>query len=81
MHSPKSCKAFKQRSTPKKQAKNALVMPFIQSVLGYDVFDPHEVVPAFTCDAGTKKGENIDYAILKKEEVQILMACKTLGEH
>lgn len=60
--------------------KNALVMPFIQSVLGYDVFDPHEVVPEFTCDVGTKKGEKIDYAILKKEEVQILIECKKLGE-
>ena len=60
--------------------KNALVMPFIQSVLGYDVFDPHEVVPEFTCDVGTKKGEKIDYAILKNDEVQILIECKKLGE-
>lgn len=60
--------------------KNALVMPFIQSVLGYDVFDPHEVVPEFTCDVGTKKGEKIDYAILNKDEVQILIECKKLGE-
>lgn len=60
--------------------KNALVMPFIQSVLGYDVFDPHEVVPEFTCDVGTKKGEKIDYAILKQGQVQILIECKKLGE-
>lgn len=25
--------------------KNALVMPFLQSVLEYDVFDPNEVAP------------------------------------
>ena len=25
--------------------KNAIIMPFIQSVLGYDVFDPDELVP------------------------------------
>ena len=36
--------------------KNALVMPFINA-LGYNVFDPMEVVPEFTCDIGTKKGE------------------------
>ena len=35
--------------------KNALVMPFI-SALGYDVFNPKEVVPEFTADIGTKKG-------------------------
>lgn len=45
--------------------KNAFVMPFIKNVLGYDVFDPTEVVPEFICDVGTKKGEKIDYAILK----------------
>ena len=44
--------------------KNALIMPFIQS-LGYDVFNPLEVVPEMTCDIGTKKGEKIDYAIFK----------------
>ena len=36
--------------------KNALVMPFIQA-LGYDVFDPTEVVPEYTADVGTKRGE------------------------
>lgn len=45
--------------------KNAFVMPFINNVLGYDVFDPTEVIPEFVCDIGTKKGEKIDYAILK----------------
>lgn len=37
--------------------KNALVMPFIHSVLGYDIFNPNEVVPEFTADTGTKKGK------------------------
>ena len=35
--------------------KTAFVMPFIQTVLGYDVFDPTEVVPEYICDVGTKK--------------------------
>lgn len=60
--------------------KNAFVMPFIHSVLGYDVFDPAEVTPEFVCDVGTKKGEKIDYAILKDGEVQILIECKKIGE-
>ena len=37
--------------------KNAFVMPFINKILGYDVFDPTEVVPEFICDVGTKKGK------------------------
>lgn len=40
-------------------AKNALVMPLLRA-LGYDVFDPGEVVPEFTCDVATKKGEKVD---------------------
>lgn len=57
--------------------KNAFVMPFISTILGYDVFNPLEVVPEYTADVGTKKGEKIDYAILRDSEVQILIECKT----
>lgn len=60
--------------------KNGFIMPFIQNVLGYDVFDPLEVVPEFVCDVGTKKGEKIDYAILKDGQVQILIESKKIGE-
>jgi hypothetical protein len=61
--------------------KNAFVMPFISTVLGYDVFNPLEVVPEFTADVGIKKGEKIDYAIVRDGEVQILIECKrSLGE-
>lgn len=55
--------------------KTALIMPFIQS-LGYDVFNPMEVMPEFTCDIGTKKGEKIDYAIFKDGEHIMLIECK-----
>jgi hypothetical protein len=56
-------------------AKTALVMPFIQA-LGYDVFNPSEVVPEYTCDVGTKKGEKVDYAICQDHKVKILIECK-----
>ncbi|WP_333812046.1 type I restriction endonuclease, partial [Timonella senegalensis] len=60
--------------------KNAFVMPFISRVLGYDVFDPLEVVPEFTADHGMKKGEKVDYAIMRDGEVQILIECKHAGD-
>jgi hypothetical protein len=60
--------------------KNALVMPFLSTVLGYDVFDPSEVVPEFTADIGTKKGEKVDYALFKDGKVQILVECKKYAE-
>lgn len=56
-------------------AKTALVMPFLQS-LGYDVFNPSEVVPEFTADVGTKKGEKVDYAICTGGKISILVECK-----
>lgn len=56
-------------------AKTALVMPFIQA-LGYDVFNPSEVVPEYTADVGTKKGEKVDYAICDGGRVRILVECK-----
>jgi hypothetical protein len=58
--------------------KNALIMPFINA-LGYNVFDPTEVVPEFICDIGTKKGEKIDYAIMRDGKPIILIECKHAG--
>lgn len=60
--------------------KNAFVMPFISTILGYDVFNPLEVVPEFTADVGIKKGEKIDYAIVREGEVQMLIECKKSTE-
>lgn len=56
--------------------KNAFVMPFLVA-LGYDVFDPLVVIPEFTADVGVKKGEKVDYAIMKDGRVAILVECKT----
>ena len=56
-------------------AKNALVMPFLQA-LGYNVFNPSEVIPEFTADVGTKKGEKVDYAVCNDGKVSILVECK-----
>ena len=60
--------------------KNAFIMPFISNVLGYDVFDPSEVIPEFTADVGVKKGEKVDYAIFKDGQIQILIECKKIGD-
>jgi predicted type IV restriction endonuclease len=56
-------------------AKTALVLPFLQA-LGYDIFNPGEVVPEFTADVGTKKGEKVDYAIRSGNQISILIECK-----
>ncbi|PRQ03430.1 hypothetical protein ENSA5_15910 [Enhygromyxa salina] len=58
--------------------KNALVMPFI-AALGYDVFDPTEVVPEFTADVGIKKGEKVDYVIKRGEDIVMLVEAKKVA--
>lgn len=58
--------------------KNAMVMPFIH-LLGYNVFDPQEVTPELIADVGTKKGEKVDYAILKEGKPIMLFECKKCG--
>ena len=55
--------------------KNALIMPFI-SALGYNVFDPLEVTPELNADVGLKKGEKVDYAILRDGKPIMLFECK-----
>ena len=57
-------------------AKFALVNPLIQA-LGYDLSNPSEVVPEFTCDFGGKKGEKVDYALKVGGNVAILIECKS----
>lgn len=59
--------------------KNAFVMPFLKA-LGYDVFNPFEVVPEYVTDIGTKKGEKIDYAIMKDSQPVMLVECKHWAE-
>ena len=55
--------------------KTAFVMPFL-SALGYDVFNPLEVIPEYTADLGTKKGEKVDYCILQDGKPAIIIECK-----
>ena len=56
-------------------AKTALVLPFFQA-LGYDVFNPSEVIPEFTADTHGRKAEKVDYALCADGRVNILVECK-----
>lgn len=66
---------LKDQIQTEEATKNAFIMPFIQA-LGYDVFNPLEVVPEFVSDIGIKKGEKIDYAIFINGKPSILIECK-----
>ena len=58
--------------------KNAIVMPFLR-VLGFDVFDPTQVVPEYVADVGLKKGEKIDYAVFIDNRLEYLVEAKSVS--
>lgn len=64
--------------TTEEATKTALVLPFIKE-LGYDIFDPFEVIPEFTADVASLKGEKVDYAIMKDGKPIMIIECKCCG--
>jgi hypothetical protein len=67
--------AAKDSIQTEEATKNALIMPFI-AALGFNVFNPLEVVPEIIADIGEKRGEKIDYALKSGDKVLMLVECK-----
>ena len=76
----KRVESMKDSISTEEATKTAIIMPFF-SMLGYDVFNPQEFVPEFTADVGIKKGEKVDYAIIKDGDPVILIECKSISEN
>lgn len=74
----KRIKTLENNLETEEATKTALIMPFF-SLLGYDVFNPQEFIPEFTCDVGTKKGEKVDYAIALDGKIEMLIEAKNIG--
>lgn len=72
----KRTEMIKDTLATEEATKTALIMPFFQ-LLEYDVFNPLEFIPEFTADFGIKKGEKVDYAIMKDGKPIILVECKS----
>lgn len=70
--------ARKDNVQTEEATKTSFILPFI-AALGYDVFNPNEVVPEFHADVGVKKGEKVDYAILRNDTPIIFIECKWHG--
>lgn len=66
---------MKDQIETEEATKTAFVLPFI-NLLGYDIFNPTEVVPEFTADLGIKKGEKVDYAIYQNGVPVLIIECK-----
>lgn len=57
--------------------KQALILPFLQ-VLGYDIYNPTELVPEYK--AGWANKEKVDYAVFIDEKPAIFIEAKAFGE-
>ena len=55
--------------------KMGFILPFFK-VLGYNMLAPDEVIAEYSCDFGTKKGEKVDFAIMKEGDPIILIEAK-----
>lgn len=66
---------LKDQIHTEESTKHAFTLPFI-NILGYDAFNPTEVVPEFTADLGLKKGEKVDYAIFQNGTPILIIECK-----
>lgn len=60
--------------TTEEATKTALVLPMM-SALGYDIFNPYELIPEMDCDL-SKGGDKVDYAISINGAVRIIIECK-----
>lgn len=63
-----------QAITNEEATKTALILPMI-SALGYDIFNPYELIPEMDCDL-SRAGDKVDYAISINGSVRIIIECK-----
>ena len=58
--------------------KTSLVLPFF-TALGYNIFDPTEVVPEFDAGLGEMKDKKADYALQINGKPVMIVECKALS--
>lgn len=66
--------AVKIQCKTEEATKHSLILPMIQA-LGYDIFDPAEVVPEVDCDI-RHCGDKVDYVIQIGGSPQMIIECK-----
>jgi predicted type IV restriction endonuclease len=59
--------------------KNAIIWPLLR-ILGYDPFDPREIVPEYPAPPGSKLGKKVDIAIIDGASPSVIWECKWSGK-
>ena len=55
--------------------KTSYIMPFFE-LLGYNTKNPIEFVPEYDAEVGTRKGDKVDYCIIREDEPIIIVEAK-----
>ncbi|MCB2291668.1 type I restriction enzyme HsdR N-terminal domain-containing protein [Clostridium sp. CS001] len=66
---------IKDKIQTEEAVKTSIILPFF-NLLGYDIFNPEEFIPEYTTDVGIKKGEKIDYVIMRESSPVLLIEVK-----
>ena len=72
-------KSLKETINTEESTKTAFILPLLQ-ILGYDIFNPLELIPECHSDIGSKKGEKVDYCICLNQTPTIIIECKNWNE-
>ena len=72
-------KSLKETITTEESTKTAFILPLLQ-ILGYDIFNPLELIPECHSDIGSKKGEKVDYCVCLNQSPTIIIECKNWSE-
>jgi hypothetical protein len=73
-------KTLKPHIQSEEATKTALIMPFFQQVLGYDVFNPQEFAPEYKANFRSNGNDRVDFAVLSGGVPVILIEAKYVGE-
>lgn len=72
-------KKYEKEDFIEEQTKMYLIAPFL-NLMGYNVFNPEDVIAEYVADIGTKKGEKVDYALKVNGNIEILIEAKAIQD-
>lgn len=71
--------SIKNSVATEEATKNAFVLPMLIA-LGYDVYNPFEVIPEMDCDIANK-GDKVDYAVKLDGKPAFILECKQCSKN
>lgn len=75
----KVIRKYQNKNFKEEQTKMYLIAPFL-NLLGYNMFNPDDVIAEFVADIGEKKGEKVNYALKVNGEIEILIETKPMAD-